>query len=137
MGKIPPNDNARPRLHPPAMTGRGTSLRSAAGNWLAPPILYQNLFAAVSARSGRSLGGWICETASPDHKSPPNKGGNANAKKRIHQKDSIIKASKPEEIIFFIASPPRQTNDTLNVGHKVKRYIFVPKTVFVKPKGIF
>ena len=39
MGEIPPNDKARPRLHPPAMTGRGTMLRSAAGNWLAPPIL--------------------------------------------------------------------------------------------------
>ena len=30
-----------------------------------------------------------------------------------------------------------QTNDTFNVGHKTKRYIFVPKTGVVKPKGIF
>ena len=30
-----------------------------------------------------------------------------------------------------------QTNDTFNVGQEYKRYIFVPKTGVVKPKGIF
>ena len=30
-----------------------------------------------------------------------------------------------------------ETNDTLDVGGGSKRYIFVPKTGVVKPKGIF
>ena len=30
-----------------------------------------------------------------------------------------------------------ETHDRLDVGHKTKRYIFVPKTGVVKPKGIF
>ena len=30
-----------------------------------------------------------------------------------------------------------KTNNSFNVGHKTKRYIFVPKTGGVKPKGIF
>ncbi len=30
-----------------------------------------------------------------------------------------------------------ETNDTLHMGHKVKRYIFVSKMGVVKPKGIF
>ena len=42
-----------------------------------------------------------------------------------------------EDIIFFIVSPPRETNDAFDVGHKVKRYIFMPKTGVVKPKDIF
>ena len=42
-----------------------------------------------------------------------------------------------EDIIFFIMSPPCETNDTLDVGQEYKKYIFVPKTGVVKPKGIF
>ena len=30
-----------------------------------------------------------------------------------------------------------KTNAALDMGHKTKRYIFVPKTGVVKPKGIF
>ena len=33
--------------------------------------------------------------------------------------------------------PTCETNDGLDVGHKTKRYIFMPKTGVVKPKGIF
>ena len=36
-----------------------------------------------------------------------------------------------------LLSLPCETHDRLNMGHKTKRYIFVPKTGVVKPKGIF
>ena len=38
---------------------------------------------------------------------------------------------------FFVLMFSIQTNDRFNVGQESKRYIFVPKTGVVKPKGIF
>jgi len=47
----------------------------------------------------------------------------------------ILRLNRNTDIIVGLF--PTQTNNALDVGHKVKRYIFVPKTGVVKPKGIF